>query len=303
MEEVSVAPKYRLRRTRGIATVRDVADWLSWLGSKLRNSFRVEIEGAKRSEYQTDGTTHSVFVMDRDWSYAINAQIIATQNTTGLPADSGLFLAGVESGATGVADQGDFQSYSQVVEYPTLGLYRRIAVTLYASSILNVSEADDGYKGDIIATLELEGVTSGVYETFDVTITEAGVNFTKLAPTPDEFYFLRFVSAVYVPVTGVIQSNGGEDVFLNPSKKPFRLPAGGVLHAETLTALIKWVEASLTYKPPDPPIEKATAAGKKPRKSTPSKPTYKIGRKGGFAYVSDARDIIKWLAKRMAEKV
>lgn len=301
MEDVSIAPKYRIRRTRGIATVRDMADWLSWLGAKMQKAFKIEVEGAKRASYQPDGMTHSVFTMDRSWIYAINAQIIATQNTTGLPTDTGLFLAGVESGATGVADQGDFLTYSQVVEYPGPGIYRRILVTLYASSILSVSEADNGYKGDIIATLELEGVISGVYETFEVTIPSGGVTFAKTAPTPDEFYYLKFVSAVYVPVTGVIEHNSGEDVFLNPDKKPFKVPSGGVLHTETLIALIKWIESSLTYKPPNPKIEDVAKNGKKPRKSTPSKPTYKIRRNGGFAYNSDVRDFLKWLVKRMKE--
>lgn len=53
-----MTPRYRLRKTKGVATVRDVADWLSWLGSKLQNSFKVEIEGAKRSSAQADGTTY-----------------------------------------------------------------------------------------------------------------------------------------------------------------------------------------------------------------------------------------------------
>lgn len=49
-------PTYRLRKTRGIATLRDVRDWLSWLGPKLAQSFTLEMVGAVRHTVNTDGS-------------------------------------------------------------------------------------------------------------------------------------------------------------------------------------------------------------------------------------------------------
>lgn len=49
-------PVYRLRKTSGIATLRDVRDWLAWLSPKLAQSFTLELIGVKRHTVNADGS-------------------------------------------------------------------------------------------------------------------------------------------------------------------------------------------------------------------------------------------------------
>lgn len=50
-------PRYRLRRTRGVATVRDLRDYVAWVGPKIETLFKLSIRGAKTSTERADGTT------------------------------------------------------------------------------------------------------------------------------------------------------------------------------------------------------------------------------------------------------
>lgn len=52
------APRYRLRRTKGIATVRDLKDWISWLTPKMESFTKLDVRGAKAATQQADGTFH-----------------------------------------------------------------------------------------------------------------------------------------------------------------------------------------------------------------------------------------------------
>lgn len=131
------------------------------------------------------------------WVFVILAVITADQTTTGLPEDTGLFVAGVVGADESVSNQGDFQTNSQVINVTGGVLYRRITTTLYASTLYpeQITDAELGiYRGSLRITLELVG-PSGVYSTFSVDATSGGVTFATEAPTDDEFYFLRFVSA------------------------------------------------------------------------------------------------------------
>lgn len=131
------------------------------------------------------------------WGFVILAQIIADQTTTSLPEDTGLFVAGVVVPG-GVANQGEFGFYSQVVTFSPGVLYRRISTTLFPSTLYpeQLTDAEAGvYRGSLRITLSLEGVYSGVYTIFTVDAPASGVTFATEAPTDDEFYFLNFVSA------------------------------------------------------------------------------------------------------------
>jgi len=48
-------PVYRLRKVKGVATMRDLRDWMGWLGTRLENAFTVEAEGVTHSHTQADG--------------------------------------------------------------------------------------------------------------------------------------------------------------------------------------------------------------------------------------------------------
>ncbi len=131
------------------------------------------------------------------WVFVILAVITADQNTTGLPEDTGLFVAGIVTG-NGVASQESFQDFTQVVELPDVGLYRRITTTLYPSTLYpeQITDAEAGiYRGSLRVTLELVDALDVAYSTFTVDVPSSGVTFATTAPTDDEFYNLRFVSA------------------------------------------------------------------------------------------------------------
>lgn len=49
-------PTYRLRKVQGLATVRDLRDWMAWLGPRLKSSFDIEAKGVKRAEVMADGS-------------------------------------------------------------------------------------------------------------------------------------------------------------------------------------------------------------------------------------------------------
>jgi hypothetical protein len=51
-------PRYRLRRTRGFATIRDLKDWLTWLAPKMDAMDKLDVRGAKKSTEQADGSFH-----------------------------------------------------------------------------------------------------------------------------------------------------------------------------------------------------------------------------------------------------
>lgn len=142
------------------------------------------------------------------WVFVILAVITADQNTTGLPENVGPFVAGIVTSNGLVADQTNFQVLSQVVEFPDVGLYRRITTTLYPSTFYPDQIIPDStiyppepltdtgvYRGSLRVTLELVGALDVVYSTFTVDATSGGVTFATEAPTDDEFYVLRFVSA------------------------------------------------------------------------------------------------------------
>jgi len=48
-------PVYRLRKTKGVATMRDLRDWMGWLGTRLANAFTIEAQGVTHSHTQADG--------------------------------------------------------------------------------------------------------------------------------------------------------------------------------------------------------------------------------------------------------
>ena len=48
-------PTYRLRKRTGVATVRDLRDWLAWLGPRMKSAFDIEAKGVKRAEVTADG--------------------------------------------------------------------------------------------------------------------------------------------------------------------------------------------------------------------------------------------------------
>ncbi len=132
------------------------------------------------------------------WVFVILAVITADQTTTSLPEDTGLFVAGVVGTDESVSNQGAFQTNSQVVNFTGDILYRRITTTLYASTLYpeQITDAELGiYRGSLRITLELVGPSDVVYSTFTVDATSGGVTFATEAPTDDEFYYLRFVSA------------------------------------------------------------------------------------------------------------
>jgi len=269
----------------------------------MRNSFKVEIDGANRSSYQSDGMTHSAFEMAQasdGWFYVLIAQV---EGETGPPPDTddtGLFVAGVVNTGGSVSSQGDFQTATSVFNLLPGPVFRTISTTLYSSSLYasdypSPDPADGVYRSDLSVTLELTDGTT-VHDTFVIVATEAGTTFATEAPADDETFYLRFASASVLPV--MVEDSKititGPDVALDANRKPFRLPSGGLLHAETFNALIKWVGDCLVLKPIKPDVVT--------KKSNPMKAVYKIRRKGGFAYVSDARDIIKWLAKRLKDE-
>lgn len=131
------------------------------------------------------------------WVYVILAVITAEgEAIDNLPQDTGLFVAGVVVPG-GVANQGDFQSFSQVVNFTPGTLFRKITTTLYPSTLFpgQLGNPEEGiYRGALRITLELVG-PSGVYDTFTVTATSGGETFSTEAPTDDETYLLRFLSA------------------------------------------------------------------------------------------------------------
>jgi hypothetical protein len=51
-------PRYRLRRTKGIATVRDLKDWIAWLTPKMESFAKLDVRGTKKATEQADGTFH-----------------------------------------------------------------------------------------------------------------------------------------------------------------------------------------------------------------------------------------------------
>ncbi len=161
-----------------------------------------------------DGISVDPIIRDGDeerappgWVFVILAVITADQNTTGLPENVGPFVAGIVTSNGLVADQTNFQVLSQVVELPDVGLYRRITTTLYPSTFYPDQIPDSTiyppepltdtgiYRGALRITLELVDTLDVVYSTFTVDATAGGVTFATEAPTDDQFYDLRFVSA------------------------------------------------------------------------------------------------------------
>lgn len=161
-----------------------------------------------------DGISVDPIIRDGDevraeprWVFVILAVITADQTTTGLPEDTGLFVAGIVTSNSLVADQSNFQVLSQVVNFTPGILYRRITTTLYASTLYPEQIPDSTiyppepltdtgvYRGSLRVTLELVGALDVVYSTFTVDVPSSGVTFATEAPTDDQFYHLHFVSA------------------------------------------------------------------------------------------------------------
>ena len=161
-----------------------------------------------------DGISVDPIIRDGDeerappgWVFVILAVITADQNTTGISENVGLFVAGIVTSNGLVAEQTNFHILSQVVEYPDVGLYRRITTTLYPSTFYPDQIPDSTiyppepltdtgvYRGALRITLELVDTLDVVYSTFTVDATSGGVTFATEAPTDDQFYTLRFVSA------------------------------------------------------------------------------------------------------------
>ena len=161
-----------------------------------------------------DGISVDPIIRDGDevqtpptWLFVILAVITVDQTTTSLPEDTGLFVAGIVTSNSLVADQSNFQGISQVVNFTPGILYRRITTTLYASTLYPEQIpnstiyppeplTDTGiYRGPLRITLELVDTLDVVYSTFTVDATAGGVTFATEAPTDDQFYHLHFVSA------------------------------------------------------------------------------------------------------------